>query len=133
LLSFSGYLLLPIVGRAKQCLDFTLTLYFLHFLLCTLYEGALPSTWAWWCVNLLACVLSVVLGEYLCLQKELEAIPMTSDEREARERRAAKQNQLNEATKAERQSMLEEEKGVRGDRGVTTTTIRLAPTNVFNV
>ena len=61
---------------------------------------------------------------------------MTSDEREARERRAAKQNQMNAdsaATKSERQSMLEGEKEARGDRGVMTTTIRLAPTNVFNV
>lgn len=122
------------VGRAKQCLDFTLTLYFVHFLLCSAYEGRLPSTWAWFGVHFLACVMSVVLGEYLCLQKELESIPMTSDERDERLRRADKQKKLNEASAlAERQSMLEEEKENRGERAVTTTTIRLAPTNVFNV
>ena len=61
---------------------------------------------------------------------------MTSEEREARERRSREQHAANAAangggTIAERQSMLSDE--TRGDRGVTTTTIRLTPNNVFNV
>ena len=38
---------------------------------------------------------AVVLGEYLCLQRELEAIPLSNDEREARERRTLQQAQTN--------------------------------------
>jgi hypothetical protein len=57
---------------------------------------------------------------------------MTSDEREARERRAANQHALNAAA-GERVGLIDEEKELRGDRGVTTTTIRLTPNNVFNV
>jgi hypothetical protein len=48
---FSGYLLLRVVGRAKQCLDFTATLYLVHFCLCTMYQGTIPWNWEWWGVN----------------------------------------------------------------------------------
>lgn len=89
-----------------------------------------------------ACILCVVLGEYLCLQKELEAIPMTSEERESRERRATAQHALNVAAERARELDAHEPHermtlmaDVDSDRegGITTTTIRLTPNNVFNV
>ena len=47
-----AYALLRTVGRAKQCMDFTLTLYVIHAAICTLYEGAWPRGWEWWTVNI---------------------------------------------------------------------------------
>lgn len=90
-----SYALLHAVGRAKQCMDFTLSMYGLHVLACWIYSGSLPRTWEWWVVNLCGCVVTVVLGEYLCLARELEAIPITADERTQRERRAAAQAAIN--------------------------------------
>lgn len=46
-----GYLLLPVVGRAKQCLDFTGTVYVFHFLLSSVYQRAFPANWEWWGAN----------------------------------------------------------------------------------
>jgi hypothetical protein len=95
-------------------------------------------------------VVTVVLGEYLCLQRELEAIPLTAEEREMRERRSANQHAINAGLGGgggggsggghDRNAHHEERAGLLGDshaqadgKGVTTTTIRLAPNNVFNV
>jgi len=143
-----GYLLLPVVGRAKQCLDFATSVTALHTLLCWSYSG-FPRGWDWWAAHVVSCAAAVLLGEYLCLQKELEAIPLGAEEREARERRALQQAQINAqasvtspsaasggehprgpGTAQERAGLLGSPTG--GD-GVQTTTIRLAPSNVFNV
>jgi hypothetical protein len=110
-----GYLLLPVVGRAKQCLDFAASVTVLHAFLCCVYSGSLwpwsshsssgadeggsssgrGGGWEWWAANVASCAVAVVLGEYLCLQRELEAIPLSQEEREARERRALNQAQIN--------------------------------------
>ena len=106
-----------------------------------------------------ACVVAVVLGEYICLQRELESIPLTADERTQRERRAAQQAQINASSSAgassgssssssthlelshhpaERSGLLsnmddEPSSNSSGGKGVTTSTIRLTPNNIFNV
>ena len=98
-----------VVERAKKCLDFTVTLYFLHLMFCWAYRGAshrgkecdvrrsdFPSTthggpltrhltpagwprsFEWWALNLVGLVIMAVLAEWLCLRKEMEAIPIVS-------------------------------------------------------
>ncbi len=146
-----GSLLLPLVGRAKQCLDFTLSVYALHTFFCMLYSSRFPWGWEWWGVHLVATIGAVVLGEYLCLQRELEAIPLSNEEREARERRAIQQAQSNAAqaggnrvaapaqgssSSSGESASAHERAGLLGSSNsdqVTTTTIRLAPSNAFNV
>lgn len=69
-----GYLLSAVVGRAKKCLDFCFTVYFWHFVICCCY-GSFPWNWEWWAVNILALIVSVLLGEFLCWKKEMQDIP----------------------------------------------------------
>ncbi len=64
-----------VVERAKKCLDFTATLYLLHLLFCCAYRGW-PRSAEWWVVNLLGLALMAVLGEWLCLRKEMRDIPL---------------------------------------------------------
>ena len=59
-----------------QCLDFTLTLFAIHLVLCSAY-GGIPHSPAWWVMNIAGLVVMVLLGEYLCLRSELAAIPVT--------------------------------------------------------
>lgn len=66
-----------VVERAKKCLDFTATLYFLHFLFCLAFRG-FPSSLEWWVLNFMGLVLMAVLGEWLCLRRELREIPLVS-------------------------------------------------------
>lgn len=76
--SFTGAVLLAIiVEKAKKCLDFSVTLFAIHALACTLY-GGIPSTWDWWIVNIAHMIIMILLGECLCSRKELRDIPLLS-------------------------------------------------------
>jgi len=71
------------VERAKKCLDFTATLYFLHLLFCCVFRGAAallrpppclapsltrsacagwPRSFEWWLLNITGMILMAVLG-----------------------------------------------------------------------
>uniref|UniRef100_A0A7N0RGY5 Protein SYS1 homolog n=1 Tax=Kalanchoe fedtschenkoi TaxID=63787 RepID=A0A7N0RGY5_KALFE len=74
-LAGAGYLLY-LIERAKKCLDFSATLYILHLFICIIY-GGWPSSIAWWVVNATGLALMALLGEYLCIRRELREIPIT--------------------------------------------------------
>ncbi|KAH3849890.1 hypothetical protein DPMN_092294 [Dreissena polymorpha] len=65
-----------IVGRTKQCLDFSLTTHVIHFVTCWIVNGHLPHTVSWWILNLVGVTLMTVLGEFLCMRSEIKAIPL---------------------------------------------------------
>ena len=71
-----GILLMFIVRRAKLCVDFTLTLYGIHIFSCSLYAGT-PISLLWWITNGLSATVMILLGEYLCMRKELEPIKLS--------------------------------------------------------
>ena len=62
-----------VVERAKKCLDFAATFHILHLCGCYLYAG-FPGTWEWWIVNAVAMVAMSLLGEYLCMRREMQEI-----------------------------------------------------------
>ncbi len=68
-------LLAVIVEKSKKCLDFSVTLFMIHFLLCSFYSG-LPSTWDWYIVHVLGTIMMILFGEYLCSRRELDDIPL---------------------------------------------------------
>lgn len=69
------FLFVPVVERARKCLDFTSTIYILHLFACTLYYG-FPTNWVWWLTIGLLVIFQSALSEYLCLRRELEEIPV---------------------------------------------------------
>jgi len=69
-------LLRHIVQRAKKCLDFGCTAYSFAILATLVYDGELPTTWIYWLVQLMCIIISVSLGEFLCMRKEMEEIPI---------------------------------------------------------
>jgi Integral membrane protein S linking to the trans Golgi network len=68
-------LLAIIVEKSKKCLDFSVTLFLLHFFFCLLY-GGLPRTWDWYIIHILGTITMVLMGEYLCSKRELDEIPL---------------------------------------------------------
>ncbi len=66
-----------IVRRTKQCLDFTATVHFFHFIICWCVNGYFPNTVSWWLVTTIAIIIMTVLGEFLCMRTELKAIPLS--------------------------------------------------------
>lgn len=64
-----------LIERAKKCLDFSFTLYFIHLFICIIY-GGWPSSITWWVVNGTGLAVMALLGEYLCIRRELKEIPI---------------------------------------------------------
>ena len=60
----------------SQCLDFAVTVFVVHLVVCLCYAG-FPHSWAWWLTNLVSVAIMAVLGEYLCMRSELAAIPVS--------------------------------------------------------
>lgn len=62
-----------VVERAKKCLDFCLTYFCLHLVLCA-YGRGFPTEWRWWLCQLVCLLVSSLCGEYFCMKKELQEI-----------------------------------------------------------
>ena len=73
--SSRAVLMAIIVEKSKKCLDFSVTLFFIHLSACVIYNG-IPGTWDWWIIHILGTILMVLLGEYLCSRRELDDIPL---------------------------------------------------------
>ncbi|XP_078688462.1 protein SYS1 homolog [Branchiostoma floridae x Branchiostoma belcheri] len=69
--------LLFIVGRAKQCVDFTATAHLFNFIGCWIYNQHFPTSLVWWLLNIVCIALMAVIGEFLCMRKEMQAIPVS--------------------------------------------------------
>eukprot|EP01018_Ginkgo_biloba_P022178 Gb_02460 [translate_table: standard] len=69
--------MLLLIERAKKCLDFAATLYIIHLFLCLIY-GGWPSSVTWWVVNGIGLAAMALLGEWLCIRRELRDIPIRS-------------------------------------------------------
>lgn len=62
------------VKRAKLCLDFSCTTYFLHLLISWLYTGEFPNSIFWWFYTISCTSILSAGSEYLCMNQELEPI-----------------------------------------------------------
>jgi protein SYS1 len=72
---FGAVSLLVIVERARKCVDFAFTVYFLHWMLTMAYSG-FPLSWDWWVVNTTCMITMAVAGEQLCMRTELSDISL---------------------------------------------------------
>jgi len=64
-----------VVEKSKKCLDFAVTLFIIHLLLCSMYNG-FPASFDWWIIHVLGLIILVLLGECLCSKVELRDIPL---------------------------------------------------------
>ncbi|XP_003701089.1 sys1 golgi trafficking protein [Megachile rotundata] len=65
-----------LVQRTKQCMDFACTAHLIHLLCCWVYNASFPSSFSWWCLNIVSLSIMCVCGEFLCMKTELQAIPL---------------------------------------------------------
>ena len=72
----SAGFMLYVIERAKKCLDFAATLYIIHLFICIVY-GGWPASVTWWVVNITGLAIMALLGEYLCIRRELKEIPIS--------------------------------------------------------
>lgn len=72
----SAIYMVYLIERAKKCLDFSATVYIIHLFICIMY-GGWPSSITWWVVNATGIAVMALLGEFLCIRRELREIPIT--------------------------------------------------------
>ncbi|KAM9961946.1 hypothetical protein ACTFIR_004814 [Dictyostelium discoideum] len=72
---FGSFCLKYIVERSKKCLDHSATVTFIHFIIVWIVSG-FPKTVVWWAIQLIGMVIMAMIGEYLCMRKELMDIPL---------------------------------------------------------
>ncbi|KAK7381633.1 hypothetical protein VNO80_00179 [Phaseolus coccineus] len=65
-----------LIERSRKCLDFSATLYIVHLFICIVY-GGWPSSITWWIVNGSGIAVMALLGERLCIKRELQEISLT--------------------------------------------------------
>ena len=64
-----------IVDKAKNILDFVLTNFFIHLILCTINSG-FPSTFLWWVVHGIVITLVTLISEFISLKIEQQEIKL---------------------------------------------------------
>eukprot|EP00775_Hariotina_reticulata_P000597 gene597-884_t len=65
-----------IVERAKKCLDFAATCYIWHAIFVCCYSGW-PRSAPWWIANVIGFLTMLLLGEWLCVAREMQDIPIS--------------------------------------------------------
>lgn len=74
-------ILMVIVQRARQILDYVLTFHLLH-LLCVWYASdQFPVHGAWWILQIITIAIMTFGGEYACMHREMKPIMITSNNR----------------------------------------------------
>jgi len=66
--------LIFITEKGNKVLDFVLTVYFFHFIICAFYTGTIFLGWSWFIFNGSFAVATILLGEYICLRLEQQEI-----------------------------------------------------------
>jgi protein SYS1 len=61
-----------VVERAKKVLDFSCTLHAFHLFITVLV--GVPTQWTWWILMGVSLLVMTLLGEFLCMRKELREI-----------------------------------------------------------
>jgi len=71
--AIGAYVMKYIVVKAKKVLDFSVTRFIIHLIICSsIYQ--FPTSWLWWVINIINVILETCIGEYFCLQEELKEI-----------------------------------------------------------
>ena len=88
--ALGSLVLLVVVERAKKCLDHAVTCFIVHLLLSSASFG-FPLRADWWMLHVVLVAVMAVLGEWLCIQKEMREIPLGSLGQQLRQQRYARQ------------------------------------------
>lgn len=71
-------ILMLIVQRAKQILDYVLTFHFFHLLYVWKISRHFPTSTSWWILQVVNIVIMTFGGEWACMHREMKPIMITS-------------------------------------------------------
>lgn len=65
-----------IIKRAKQCLDFALTIHIIHAIISFFYNWSFSLYLSWYFFQFLSIFICTTVGEYFCMKQEMLEIPL---------------------------------------------------------
>ena len=68
-----------IIEKAKKCLDFTVTVFFIHFLLIWYYSGHIPLQFNFLIINAVIITVTVLSAEFVLMRIEQQEIKLSFD------------------------------------------------------
>jgi protein SYS1 len=71
-----AWLLVVIVEKSKKCLDFSITWFLCHLAFVYMYNFSFPTHMEWYILHIVATIIMILLGEHLCVKRELDEIPL---------------------------------------------------------
>ena len=66
------------VEKYKKCWDYSITIYFIQYLMIIIFTKNFVPTLSWIIMNVITCVITIVLSEFLCKQIEMSEISFTN-------------------------------------------------------
>lgn len=76
--------MLYLIERSIKCLDFSATVYIIHLFICIVY-GGWPSSITWWVLHGTGIAVMALLGERLCMNRELQEIRIPTRNRSSKD------------------------------------------------
>jgi hypothetical protein len=64
-----------VVERSRLCLDFAVTLRFVHVVACIVYTETFPAWWYFWLVQCVCALVTACVAQFRCRQREMMDIP----------------------------------------------------------
>ncbi|KAK4514665.1 uncharacterized protein ATC70_002266 [Mucor velutinosus] len=98
-------ILMVIVQRARQILDYVLTFHFFHLLFVWYVSQHFPSSISWWLLQLVNVVIMTFGGEWACMHREMKPIMISSGNKKS----TTNSNQSKQPQQQQQQQQAEEE------------------------
>jgi len=70
----NSFVMMLVVIKPRKILDFSMTKFLLHFVVCWFY-GGFPLQWLWWLFQGISTLIETLLSEYLCVRREIQEMP----------------------------------------------------------
>lgn len=112
-------ILMLIVQRAKQILDFVLTFHFFHLLCVWKISHRFPTSTSWWLLQLVNIIIMTFGGEWACMHREMKPIMITSGSKR-------KNKETTNSSSSNNVSVPEDEEGLLGKSNNTSKAKRKA-------
>lgn len=113
-------ILMVIVQRARQILDYVLTFHLFHLLFVWYVSQHFPSGVSWWLLQLVNIVIMTFGGEWACMHREMKPIMISSGNKKS----TSSSSQPNQQQQQPQQVKEEEEELVNQERGSSSSKMK---------
>ncbi|GAN02611.1 conserved hypothetical protein [Mucor ambiguus] len=117
-------ILMVIVQRARQILDYVLTFHFFHLLFVWYVSQRFPSSIAWWLLQLVNVIIMTFGGEWACMHREMKPIMITSGSKKSTSNSSQSKQPMQQQQQQQAVEEEEEEGLISQQRGSSSSKLK---------